>query len=71
MSNSNNEKGNTGIKGKFTRAESDVFSDAVADFPDSGVKDHFLLQTLSGSSEFNDFEGKKIVFFFTSQTLFI
>ncbi|CAL5214062.1 unnamed protein product [Lathyrus oleraceus] len=56
LSSSNNEKGNTGIKGKFTRAESDVFSDAVADFPDSGVKDHFLLQTLSGSSEFNDFE---------------
>ncbi|CAI8618544.1 unnamed protein product [Vicia faba] len=55
LSTSNNDKGNIGIKAKFTRAESDVFSDAVADFPDTGVKDHFLLQTLNGSSEDNDF----------------
>ncbi|CAK8578442.1 unnamed protein product [Lathyrus sativus] len=59
LSSSNNEKGNIGIKGKFTRAESDVFSDAVADFPDTGVKDHFL-QTLSGSSEFNDFNATDV-----------
>ncbi|XP_058731764.1 uncharacterized protein LOC131603468 [Vicia villosa] len=59
LSSGNNEKGNVGIKGKFTRVESDVFSDAVADFPDTGVKDHFP-QTLKGSSGNNDFNATDV-----------
>lgn len=36
VSGSNNEKGNDGIVEKLIRSEDDVFSDAVADFPDNG-----------------------------------
>jgi hypothetical protein len=34
---SNNDKGNDGIERKFSRSESEVYSDAVDDFPDSGL----------------------------------
>lgn len=36
MLGSNNEKGSTGNVEKLIRSEDDVFSDAVADFPDNG-----------------------------------
>lgn len=45
-----------------------MFSYAVADYSDCGVKDHFL-ETLSSSFEYNDFNIKKISF--SDQTFFI
>ena len=50
----NNEKGNNGIGEKINRSEDEVFSDAVADFSDSGlsqgVKEHLQEGSLDSDS---------------------
>lgn len=51
----NNEKGSDGIGEKLTRSEDDVYSDAVADFSDSGlspgVKDRLQEVSLDSGTE--------------------
>lgn len=66
---------NGGIERKFSRSESEVYSDAVDDFPDTGLSQgvkHNLQQehtlnsgTLLMSFEHNDFNGNKLGFFTT------